>query len=299
MNRRSRISILAGSLVVVSVLLLSRGKSVAAEELSRIQDSIETTIINVDKYGVYVPNIVFYWDTQMSKEKTTALTGLANRLRNREAVITYSAIDSLEKDKRPLVVDIAPYDAKSQQSADASGSSEAAGEVRESRPEAAGRDAEEREGEQPGITADNGPVEEQNGSRLADAESPITREEVARFINRCVEANSSRDLNAALACYADQVDYYSRGMVDKNIIKRDKGYYFRNWDKISSTVGNISLIVTDQRDLRIVTFTSYFIVSNAKQTISGQAENIWKIKRVHNRLEIVDEKQRVISRESQ
>jgi hypothetical protein len=87
--------------------------------------------------------------------------------------------------------------------------------------------------------------------------------------------------------------------VNQDFIRKDKGYYFRNWDKIKSTIeGDIVLIVIDQPDLKIAKFNSRFLVENSKNTVSGRAENVWKIQRIGNELKIVDEKQKIFERDS-
>ena len=86
--------------------------------------------------------------------------------------------------------------------------------------------------------------------------------------------------------------------MNKDFIRKDKGYYFRNWDRISSSIdGDIVLIVIDQPDLRIAKFNSRFLVENAKSKVAGRAENVWKIQKVGNELKIVDEKQKIIERD--
>ena len=126
----------------------------------------------------------------------------------------------------------------------------------------------------------------------------LTRTEVVDFVYNCIDAAQTKDIERSLACYADQVDYYSKGTVNQDFIRRDKGYYFRNWDRINSTIdGDIVLIVIDQPDLKIAKFNSRFYVENAKNRVSGRAENIWKIQKVGNELKIVDEKQKIIERD--
>jgi hypothetical protein len=126
----------------------------------------------------------------------------------------------------------------------------------------------------------------------------ISRTEMAQFVHQCIDAAQSKDIERSLGCYGEQVDYYSKGIVNKDFIRKDKGYYFKNWDRISSSIdGGIVLIVIDQPDLRIAKFNSRFQVENAKSKVSGRAENIWKIQKVGNELKIVDEKQKIIERD--
>lgn len=269
---------------------------------SRTEKQLETTIIHVDKYGVYAPNLIFYWDSGMGKQKISALTGVAEQLRNKDAVITYSTISDITKDKRPVVIDIAPLKRGAPQVGDSSLEKEP------SKPSP----VHEEKTAPPPPKAEPKPVTEEivlpTPRKDAPPDQPkpflpgsplITRAEVVNFVRDCIDAAQKKDIERSLACYGEQVDYYSKGAVNKDFIRRDKGYYFRNWDRITSSIdGDIVLIVIDQPDLKIAKFNSRFFVENAKNTVSGRAENIWKIQKIGNELKIVDEKQKIIERDS-
>jgi hypothetical protein len=268
----------------------------------KIEKQMEVTVVHVDKYGVYAPNLIFYWDPGMNKQKISAMTGIAEQLRNKDAVITYSTTSDITKDRRPVMVDIVP----SKQEARLGGDSPPVKEPprptlaeTEKSPPVPSREQPKPEREEvvlqkPGKETDSYPIKQAPSGSTA-----ITRAEVVNFIHDCMEAMQSKDTERALECYGDQVDYYSKGTVNKDFIRRDKGYYYRNWDKIGSSIdGDIVLIVIDQPDLRIAKFNSRFYVQNAKNTVSGRAENIWKVQKIGNELKIVDEKQKIIERDS-
>ncbi len=69
---------------------------------------VEAVVIQVDEWAVYVPNMIFYFDTQMDKRKIEALKKAADRLRNSKALITYCSTGDPGKDKRSLLADIVP-----------------------------------------------------------------------------------------------------------------------------------------------------------------------------------------------
>ena len=75
---------------------------------ARTQGTMDASVIRVDKYGVYVPNIVFYFDPETSKQRNDALAAAAQKLIGRKASITFSATADLTRDKHPLLVDIVP-----------------------------------------------------------------------------------------------------------------------------------------------------------------------------------------------
>ncbi len=68
-------------------------------------NQVEAVVIKVDKWAVYVPNRVFYFDTNMSKSELQRLAGAANRLRNQKALISFSLTG---QDQRAVITDIAP-----------------------------------------------------------------------------------------------------------------------------------------------------------------------------------------------
>lgn len=317
------------------------------------QDQIETTILHVDKYGVYAPNLVFYWSPEMSKQKIAALTHSADQLRNKRAVITYTSVGGIPNDKRPQLVDLAPAKEGAKPAKEDYGREEqapaATGRADESKPSptaaksgtgldspaphsssgqpelrplheqyglpdseqpAADRQkdrqtADERTHQTEGIDAphaaqgdETASVKDAQGGKVASASSSIGKEEVVSLVRRILALTTQKDLKAMLSYYAERVDYYDRGMVDVEYIRKDLGYYFRNWDTISSRLdGDVVVIVTDQHDTRIVKFVSTFFVRNARKSISGKTENIWKIQRINNQLKIVDEKQRTLTAE--
>jgi hypothetical protein len=277
------------------------GPFAADSQPSRTQKQIEVTIIHVDKYGIYAPNLVFYWDPVMNKQKVAALTGIAEQLRNKNAVITYASTSDIPRDKRPVLVDIAAFKREIPLASDTAPPIEPSG------PSPAGSDkggpGQPKEGlksekEEAVVQKPKKEIELGQAKPVSTSPPTISRAEVTNFVHHCIDAARSKDLDRSLGCYGEQVDYYSKGTVDKDFIRKDKGYYFRNWDRISSSIdGDVVLIVIDQPDLRIAKFNSRFQVENAKSKVSGRAENVWKIQKIGNELKIVDEKQKIIERD--
>jgi hypothetical protein len=302
MNMNLRISFIVVTIFVFASSVPFAGLFAADVQSPKIQKQIEVTVIHVDKYGVYAPKLIFYWDPGMNKQKISAMTGVAEHLRNKDALITYSTTSDISKDKRPILVDIVPSKQEARLGDDFPPMKEplrpTLGETEKSPPMASTERAKavslETPLPKPRIETDSYPAKQ-----AASGPAAITRIEVVNFIHGCIEAMQSKDIERALECYGGQVDYYSKGTVTKDFIRKDKAYYYRNWDKISSSIdGDIVLIVIDQPDLRIAKFNSRFYVQNAKNTVSGRAENIWKVQRIGNELKIVDEKQKIIERDA-
>jgi hypothetical protein len=301
-DRNLRILRYVAALFIAFFIVLEKSVIAADTQPPRIENQIEVTIIHVDKYGVYAPNLIFYWDPGMNKQKISALTGIAEQLRNKDAVITYATTSDITRDKRPILVNIAAFKRELPQG----GESPSAKDL--SKPAPAGTEksppvqaGEETKPESQEMVLQKPRKEPEISEPKPVSPDPrtISRAEVAKFVHNCIDAVQSKDVERSLACYGDQVDYYAKGTVNKDFISKDKGYYFRNWDRINSSIdGDIVLIVIDQPDLRIAKFNSRFLVENAKNTVSGRAENIWKIQKIGNELKIVDEKQKIIGRDS-
>ena len=80
----------------------------AGSEPAQNEGQIEAVVIHVDEWAVYVPNLIFYFDTQMDKRKIETLKKVARQLRNKKALISYSSTGDLSKDKHAVLSDIVP-----------------------------------------------------------------------------------------------------------------------------------------------------------------------------------------------
>ena len=345
---------------ILSIILASAaGNSYAQDsKTSRTQSETEITVIHVDKYGIYGPNVIFYWDPSMGKQKLDALMKAAERLRNKKIVVAYSAAGDLKTDKRPLVVDLPTRREESDYASSTAAAREEPSKIVPHEEKTAkviedgAKPAEKNEAksmppkEEPVQTSkeaafDDLRLKEYSQKRLYNEEKPLlppnkedlfpkdkqtaaikepqplkppvksvepkleftepgsmTREELSGMIRRILKLNEMKDLDSIMSFYADQVNYYERGLVNKDYIRKDMGYYFRNWDRINTSLdGDVVLIVTDQHDMRIVKYYSVYYVENSKKAVRGRTENIWKIQKINNGLKIVDIKQRIVSNE--
>jgi hypothetical protein len=259
----------------------------------------------------------------MSKQKVESLKRLAEKSRNRQVIVTYSTVDDLSRDKRPLLVDLtvtkeeprmvasggepAPVEKPLDQAVEQPYSPEPLNDDEEpqsqhlwneamKRDEAARPVIEPRVPERPAPPRAPAAEDTEPGGFKAS----IGKDEVTGLVRRILSLNERKDISSTLSHYGDQVNYYDRGNVDRDYIRKDMGYYFRNWDTIHSTLeGDVVMIVTGEPDTRIVKFVSSYSVQNAKKTAAGRTENIWKVRRINNDLKIVDVKQKVIRNAAQ
>ena len=301
-----------------TVFLLPAATVLAAGAGPSVEEhQIEAVVIRVDQYAVYVPNHVFYFDPQMDKRKIAELTKAAEGLRNKKAVITYSSTGDLSQGNRATLVDIAstletakrptregPEKTGGTQEPqlrkvpifEASPQNEEEPPVREKPQKQTVVQEKKPSGEPQSGPAPVAPQEKKPSS--SGQQSPITRDDVRAFVRNLLDLNEKKDLQAAIAFYADKVDYYDRGVVDRDHIKRDLGYYFRNWTQISTRLdGDVVMIALEQPDVRIAKFVSSFAVKNDKKSLSGKTENIWKIQRINGQLKLIDVKQKTLGKE--
>ena len=283
----------------------------AEDKIERTQGQMDVTVIHVDKFGVYVPDIVFYWDSSLNKQKIAALTSVAERLRNKRATLTYSARGSPIADRRPLVIDIQPYREPVATYEGVESGADAPRPLRASIPAASTTDrAEETVVPEPFPARDIDSVGSQGWDRddsSADAPSeaptqvsaqsvPIQKRDALMLVEHMLHLTSRKSLDSILYYYADSVNYYRRGDVAKDYIRRDLGYYFKNWDRIRSSLeGDIQLIDTSRPDIKVVRFQSSYEVENATRSVSGTADNTWKVQRTRTGLKVIDQKQSVLS----
>ncbi len=260
---------------------------------------IEAVVIQVDEWAVYVPNLIFYFDTQMDKRKIEALKKAANQLRNKKALITYSSTGDFSKDKHILLLDIASAAEKPNLEKPVheavEPSSDAQGQVTRKLSEEKVSPAEIVP-EEPAPT--QAAHQEVNQSIKAGQSEPITKEEISAFVRRLLYLNGRKDLAAVAPFYADKVDYYDRGIVSRDKVLQDLKYYFRNWAEIDTRLDGDVMMTGFEPEVRIVKFISSFSVRNEKKSIAGKTENIWQIERKNGELRLIDVKQKILEKES-
>jgi hypothetical protein len=300
--------------------------STGKDKQARIQGQMDVKIIHVDKWGVYVPNIVFYWDNDLGKQKVAALTSLAEKSRNKLVTIVYSTLSEIGKDKRPLVVEITPvkeqapipgFDQKPAN--DPGNAAYGAGEGPKVYLSDPVRVAPSYDAEMPAESADS--REESDPSQLASANSkgtepiPLVRDkplqsspgnmvisnrEVQMLVEHMLHLTEKKSLDSLVYYYGDQVNYYGRGDVTKDYIRKDMGYYFKNWDTIVCTLASdVVLVDTDRSDTKIVRFTSRYAVESPKKSLSGRTDNTWKVQKTATGLKVIDQKQSILRSEPQ
>jgi hypothetical protein len=252
-------------------------------------------VIQVDEWAVYAPNMVFYFDTQMDNKRIETLKRAAGQLRNRKALITYSSSADPNQNQRALLLDIAPAGQKSKSETTARETAKPPGKMEETAP----RKLSEEKAAPSGIpagerTPEQAPLKEADRGRKSGQTGPITSEEVTEFVSRLLYLNGRKDPAAVAPFYADNVDYYDRGVISRDKVLEDLKYYYRNWIEIDTRLDSDVLMTGFEPEVRIVKFRSTFSVKNQVRSLAGTTENIWIIKRINGDLKLIDVKEKIL-----
>ncbi len=114
---------------------------------------------------------------------------------------------------------------------------------------------------------------------------------IQQAVNEYLERNKQSSIDYITALYADRVDYYSSGLVDKNFIINDKRAYFSKWPERNTTLSS-EINVTTGTDAKtwIAAFNIHYQVSNTQKARQGEAWSRLIFKEEGNSLIIVSEK---------
>jgi len=127
----------------------------------------------------------------------------------------------------------------------------------------------------------------------------ITSPEVKSFIEHFLAIANQGDVTKLLSLYDNHVDYFDKGIVDKDDIYLDKHNYYKRWTKVTYTLdGNIDVKGTYDMNTKLATFLIHFYVTNSKrsQTIYGKAKNTFRLRKIGGELKIIGEKQWILNK---
>lgn len=135
-----------------------------------------------------------------------------------------------------------------------------------------------------------------------DAKQLFSEDSIHSFLNFYFKKTEQTDINGIVSFYDNNVEYYDRGWVDKEYIRKDKGYYFRRWKTVENIiVGEIDIIDTEVKNEKLVGFYTQFFVQNlnyekGKKQSSGIAKNYFWLKAIDGQLLIFRERQSIVEK---
>ena len=151
------------------------------------------------------------------------------------------------------------------------------------------------------------PKSQQEATRLlraSPAEDNLSREDAVRlnlsaFVEAFINAGGSHSNPLAeLPFYADNVDYFQHGVVDREFIMQDIQKYVRRWTSRRYWVdGEIRIEIVDkQQEVAKATFRLQFATQNAKKTVTGICDDVLLISHAASRPNIIVIKSKLVSR---
>ncbi|HSP44978.1 MAG TPA: peptidoglycan-binding domain-containing protein [Chthoniobacterales bacterium] len=129
------------------------------------------------------------------------------------------------------------------------------------------------------------PTKAQNAGDVAKAE-------IRTFLRRYFDACQSPNPDDELAFYADRVEYFDHGAVDKPYIRNELAVYDQRWPSRKYTIGD-SLRVVRSENSTIAKIRIAFDVGNTEhdRRAHGRTDNIFNLAKRDNSLEIVSIKE--------
>jgi hypothetical protein len=141
--------------------------------------------------------------------------------------------------------------------------------------------------------------ETSNNDNIQNSAASFIKEDVQDFITSFINYVNDKNISGILNCYANEVDYFGKGEVDKNFIRKDKDDYFKKWDDVKYQMEDNSLSITDLADnskLAVFNFEYSVYSSERNKQLGGIAQSKIKIRQGENGLEIFDEKQKILAK---
>lgn len=127
-----------------------------------------------------------------------------------------------------------------------------------------------------------------------------TIQKMRSFIRACLGANERKDMDMdkVLSFYADKVDYFTKGIVSKSEIRKDKETYFKFWNDLSYVLDHdLTMSDANKPNTLSLKFTFTYHIHTATKLIIGTVQNQWDVENSDSEPKIVAEKQTVLSRD--
>jgi peptidoglycan hydrolase-like protein with peptidoglycan-binding domain len=115
------------------------------------------------------------------------------------------------------------------------------------------------------------PVAPDNRPRNSPAIAPT---DLSRFVGDYFTAMMSNDIRRQVKFYADNVDYYRNGKIDRRIIEQTLRRYQARWPNRRYTMGSaIHYGPINSRGEIVMTFPVTFTLKDGRRTVKGQTQN--------------------------
>ncbi|MDP9099142.1 MAG: peptidoglycan-binding protein [Verrucomicrobiota bacterium] len=118
-----------------------------------------------------------------------------------------------------------------------------------------------------------------SAGQTSAANSPaITPQNLSGFVGEYLAAMGSNDVKRELKFYADKVNYYHNGTIDRRIVEQTLRRYHARWPNRRYTTGAAISYSQNNRPGEItMIFRVRFTLKDGRQTVSGQTDNRFRI----------------------
>jgi hypothetical protein len=116
--------------------------------------------------------------------------------------------------------------------------------------------------------------------------------EITNFVSDHLRKSADANVSGLVADYAERVDYYDDGVVDRSFIVKDRQTFAASWPSLKITPpSGLRITETPNRDRVAVSFDYRFDArNNSGSHSSGNAANVWILDTSSGGLKIVSEK---------
>jgi serine/threonine protein kinase len=122
--------------------------------------------------------------------------------------------------------------------------------------------------------------------------------EIERFVYEHLRKSANADISGLVSDYADRVDYYENGYVDRSFIAKDRQTYASAWPSLRiMRSGGVRINDSSNLNRVAISFDYQFEARNNKGIHSlGDTTNVWVLDASDGGLKIVAEKQNITNR---
>jgi len=114
-----------------------------------------------------------------------------------------------------------------------------------------------------------------HGKSHAQATQTVDPAEIVKFVKDYLRATERGNLRKELCFYADYVDYYSNGTVDRRIVEHSLRKYYARWPHRHTDLEEIfGFRVNPRTALITVTYRTTFALRNSGTRIKGATDNV-------------------------
>ena len=141
------------------------------------------------------------------------------------------------------------------------------------------------------------PSENTTTAGSLSASQPISGDEAASFLQEYHGYFMQEDLGSLMSLYGPRVSYFSRGLVTRDVVRKDRQAYMRSYDHLSFAVEGPLDIRPDGDLTQVQYIVRYSVHSPARSiVISGTARTTLLLQRTGEGIKIVGENQSMVER---